>query len=299
MRPFTSKENKMLPFDENNRKERMEDYAQDFCLGQAMVNLGVTTITHLADAIPKGMTATTKAVVGGLTVRAIRQFRGIFALAEWGLVEDMEILCRSLFENALAVRFVLRPARRRKACSAALRARLAQLPVMPRRYRAVDFRAILYSAYWFIRTDKKAGGARAVRGLKRFSSKKTRDALSGAASEAQKLLGSWSKAQKDGYSGLSINLLAEYCGLGDMHTAVYGLMCSKTHANDALAHMDIADDGSWIASVGGHELKLQATMHLAANFLGIILHDVNRAFRLGLDAEHAKMIKGVRRLSAQ
>jgi hypothetical protein len=116
------------------------------------------------------------------------------------------------------------------------------------------------------------------------------------AAEARTFIGSnWLRAQKTGrgYSGLNIKLLAEQCGLGWLYQSIYGIMSTRTHANDGLAHVDF-EDSIWVASIAGSEAKLQPTMQLAASIFGVLLRDVDGSFRLKTLSVHARLLERFR-----
>ena len=283
----------MLPLDEENRAERIKEFEAQFHFALQMVDTGAEVVNAIASIRPRRMTMTTKAVIAGLAVRGLRQYRGIIALAEWGLVEDMEILSRSLYENLLALRFIARPAKRFAACSSELRSSRSKLPRIPRRYRAIDFRAVLYASSFFATVEKKIAAAKQLRGMKRLLSNANTQANDTIAADARQYLGAdWLAAQKrfGGYSGLRIHLLAEQCGLATMHLSIYGIMSTRTHANDGLAYME-KDGSTWVVPIAGNEAKLAVNMSLAAEIFAILLLDLDRLFRLQLSARCREVLR--------
>jgi hypothetical protein len=280
----------MLPDDEINRSERLKDYATEFLFAQRVMDIGVAAIERYAATKSGTFDDRTRMIVCGLLVRAVRQYRALIALAEWGLVDNMEVFARSLFENLLAVRFIVNEPKPLSRCSLELRGCRARLPRIPKTVSAVDFRATLYESYWIINTNKRAQRSAMTHGFKRSVPKRSKRKLAMHASSAEITIGrDWLKAQKEsaGYSGLSIALLAEQCGVGPVHTAAYGLLCLKSHANNALDYFD--DRGGKIAIlVGGCEQKLQVMMHMAADFFLLLIADVNRACSLGLPVTYRR-----------
>jgi hypothetical protein len=100
----------------------------------------------------------------GLHVRLCRKFRQAIALTEVGQADGVEMLCRSMFETALAQAFICRPT---------VKLRYVNGPAVPLFGQKLtrDFRAQLFIAHTFLREEKRSTKMSEKRGLKRFGAK--------------------------------------------------------------------------------------------------------------------------------
>ncbi len=178
---------------------------------------------------------------------------------------DADILLRSLYETALATRFVFGSKRRKTA---------PKLPDIPRRFSAMDFRAMLYVAAVDISLLKMLTQARDVVGAKRNARYRFKE-VAERVSQIEGVIGKdWVKSiwKANSYSGTSVRGLASWCGMEAYHIQVYGLQSTRAHGASATELVE----GRFIDD-------LPKIIHLSGAMLCYIIRDIRRGFRMEAD----------------
>jgi hypothetical protein len=273
----------MLPDEGNNRESIRKAYGRCLDLGAVFVGAGAKAIELCCE----NKTLDTRAMRFGLGMLAMstRRLRAIIALLELGLVEDAEILLRSLFESLLAFRFVFRRQRALQRCSPGLQQALKRWPKIPSTMPAPVFRALLYDAHEMFQTANTFKEGKSVKGIARrcaSSERRIAPIVTGVA----KLIGPWHAILTNRpytYSGLTVAQLAELYGLQKLHRSVYALMSIKTHGGRATQSVTVDGEQGGVRMHG--EIEMLSTVALTSMAVfGMLLGDANRAFALKQEA---------------
>ncbi len=200
-----------------------------------------------------------------LDIRLCRQFRSVIELCTRGEARDATVLSRVMFENLLALEFVLRPRISLKPYRR--RGRKSNPPSsMPRLLRARLYWTY-YGLRWEVlrsRNDKKPGAKRHTRQL---ASQVPKDVLD----HYESLIGSeWVERFKRSprtYSGLSVSELAQAIDpmYARWYSIIYAIQSDAVHASNA-ADVLHSRDTPWHDAPGDVEaaLRLALDIFLAA-----------------------------------
>jgi len=275
-----------LPDERENAEAITREYAEDFCFAAKLLDAAAEVLHQLAKTDRFDDSPIVKAAVGGILTRELRRYRAIMHIAEFGLIENVDVLTRVLFEGALATRFILNdfvPAENR---SNELNKRLCQQPAIPVGFSRTEFRSWLYS---YMPTIKFASMVDQL-GMDSASRQEILDSVA----EAEKAIGpQWIKVLTKfpkTYSGLCVRDLSESGGLLSMYHKLYSLQSMDIHASDGLAsleHENLEGKNSVSFMIGTARQRVEQIpthMRLASGVLLILLYDIGKAFELDLIA---------------
>jgi uncharacterized protein DUF5677 len=261
----------MLPNEDDNRREIQARFSGDFELSKRLIDELVRFLDQLLE-MDFSVSDNLKAFVLGTVAREIRRYRSIVALCELGLVENAEGLMRTMYEGMLSLRYVLNVTIPQAEQSTELRNRLARL-IPPGDVEIQEFRFDLY---------RTRAASTALRLAEEYGEQDSEDARALRDGVQASIPEPWQRAQRNGsYSGLSIKLLAEYCGMAEYHKKVYPLHCFITHANDAMSFVQQAEDGNAWVQLSVDTSKVGQLLCLVS---GIVFYVV-AAIEAGLDCD--------------
>jgi hypothetical protein len=164
----------------------------------------------------------------GLHVRICRKFRQALLLTEIGQADGVEILCRSMYEAALAQAFVCRQTVKLKRTNG------KAVDLHGRRLTQL-FRAQLFLAHTLIRDESRLEHMSKHAGLKRLAAQELKLAKP-VIDDAKKMVGSdWSKTLRGGTcTGLSIKDFAYSLGDGlfRFYRTVYAIHSGQVHPGE-------------------------------------------------------------------
>jgi hypothetical protein len=221
-------------------------------------------------------------------MKICKQYRSILVLCELGLVEDADVIARSLFESAVQTLFVLKRNIR-------LRRGWKNAPKPPRGGFSAEFRAKLYLAHGVLNEQKRVRLCQNKRGLKR-PTRRAVEPVNSMVKTAHHWLGrarmDWLGNDKS-KAAFGVEMMAANVGLGRWYDAVYRPQSAIAHAKDALHHLDVGDSQMTIdANLGADIERATVPLHLANAMCGHAAHAVNARFRLGFDATLKKLAAG-------
>ncbi|MBB3209060.1 hypothetical protein FHS27_004896 [Rhodopirellula rubra] len=275
-----------LPHEKDNAAEIVSEYPEHFNFAAELLSSGLDLLDQLSKSNRFDDTPIVKAAAGGILARELRRYRSIAHMAEYGFIENVDVLTRVLFEGTLAARFVLYESIPVEERSGQLRGRLRNQPTIPDGVSEVEFRSWLYSTMPNIKMALMADQL----GMDSESKQTILDGVS----EIEQIIGpEWMEVLKTHpktYSGLSVRDLAESCGVLSMYVEMYALQSMDVHASDGLASLDHdSEDGrdsvSFMIGTARHRIeKLPTHMQMAFGVLLILLSDIGKAFGLNLTA---------------
>lgn len=286
---------------ERNRAALLKEFSRDFEIIGDSIDLGIAALESLCEESGSSHAPVTKAMAVAILTREVRRYQSIRSVAELGHSENVEILGRSMFEGLLSERFIFRKPLPWQKCSANLRHARKSLPRMPSQFSAVEFRSWLYASFESIRMGQIARVLR-EQGDTTTITDDVLDRLSSAAIDAEKTIGAkWSRLQrkKHSYSGLTIEQLAENCGLRDHYESIYRVQSTKTHANDPFAYIGMRREGDCFARLVhriDESASLSNTLGLAAGLFNLLVNDLDEQFSLGLAERSMALARKTRKL---
>ena len=230
-----------------------------------------------------------KCVAVGLWMKICKQYRSILVLCELGLVEDAEVIARSLFESELWALFVAKR-------NVRLRRGWKSTPKRPRGGLSMEFRAELYSAREALNKQKRLNVWKNKRGLKRVAHRIS-EAVTRMVQDAESLVGAdWMAWLRDKSSGaFKVETMAQNLGLSRWYDAAYRPQSTIVHAGDALTHLDPGNAPMEIDAQLGADIEQAAGPIRLANAMCVHAAEViNARFRLGFDKTMEDLAAGAR-----
>ena len=221
-----------------------------------------------------------KCVVLGIWTKICKQYRSILVLCELGLVEDAEVIARSLFESMLQTFFVVKR-------NVRLRRGWENTPKRPRGGFSMEFRAKLYLAHNALNEQKRLNVWKNKRGLKRAArplSQPVAEMLQYAESFVGAAWMAWLRDKNKSFDAFKVETMSDNLGLSRWYNGVYRRQSTVTHAGDALTHLYPGNTPMEIdAHLGAGIERATEPLHLANALFGRAAEVINARFRLGLD----------------
>jgi hypothetical protein len=225
-------------------------------------------------------------------VRSSRQFRTVLELCERGEGVDASIICRSLFETALAIAFVLRP----RVTLRKFDRRGVPRPVVKQRNRlSREFRATLVVAHHVLEPERFVQQHENRPSFRRHAEALRRRLVNDTvAQHYKKVIGSgWTSVLLSApwtYSGLTVANLARSLGqeFSRWYTLIYGDQSQHVHAADIPDHIDVDDEidatsPRWHSSVVNSGMALCAATAMFLAVAGLF----DKYMRLGISVSTA------------
>lgn len=232
-----------------------------------------------------------KCVAVGLWMKMCKQHRSILVLCELGLVEDAEIIARSLFESMVQTFFVVKR-------NVRLRRGWQNTPERPRGGFSMEFRAKLYLARDALNEQKRLNVWKNKPGLKK-AAHRISQAVAGMVQDAESFLGApwmaWLRDKRRSFEAFKVETMSHNLGLSRWYDAVYRVQSTIAHAGDAVNHLDLGSEPMTIdAQLGADIDRVQGPMHLANALCGHTAEVINGRFRLGVDETMKDLAAGAR-----
>jgi hypothetical protein len=274
----------MLADEELNRYLVVTEFPRHFRCGAELLVLAQEVFSRLCKHNPK-TPPHVRAILIGLLARQIRQCRSVLLLCEHTFDENAGILCRSMLEGMLAVKFIINGTAPQHALSPATQKRLDELPSFPAGTDAVEFRTTLYAEHRTFSLDHTLDRLLKVPSYASVIPLQRQQASRENAAEARESIGAdWSKVLDNRpwtYSGLSVAQLSEVLELNEYYLKVYGLASGPVHAMNAMDYVELVD-GEFQIFLGGQSRGdlLQVTQSLG--LLGAMLDDLDEFYSLGM-----------------
>ena len=266
-------------------------YAEDFAYSERLLVEAHRIHRVLCERdVPPGQNSA-KTVAVGLWMKTCKQYRSVLVLGELGLVEDAEVIVRSLFETTIQTAFVLKRNIR-------LSRGWGTAPKAPHGGYSTEFRARLYLARQVVNEEKRTKAWHGRVGLK-TSARRVSDAVAEKVRIVETWLGpawvEWLRCRS--MAAFKVETMAGNVGLARWYHAVYGPQSTIAHAGDALTHLRATDDATTIdAKLGADIDSVPGPLHLANAMCGLAARFVNSRFRLGLDRTLADLAAGAQAL---
>lgn len=262
----------MLPGEDEFSRRMSRELQRDLMFGHAFLDTCVSILTERHPTKPPAPDNIVSYRVGhALCVKACKTYRSALLLAQIGASHDMHILGRTLFENAMAVVFVLRPG--------------VQLSIkgFPDDQLTPEVRARVYANFEPIRQYQDFLRLKNDSRFDMVTSKVNADRLRDNAAHAETEAGSfWADRMKKRpytYSGLTLRELAAKLDpdLSRLYASVYGLQSKPVHAVDASQHVRM-DDGRMIAKWHTSPQDVRGVLVFAGAILCHSISELNRRF---------------------
>jgi hypothetical protein len=209
--------------------------------------------------IPRAL-GKTHAVVMPLYGKLLKTVRAIRVAASLSLVEDAEVLCRTLAETAVAIRYILQ--------------------------KKSAHRTDEYLAHTLMRTKDVAGKWRKTRGLKRRARQLEKMAdrhLPPYSHLGEKRL---DELKKWYYGNRPMREVFKEVGWERLYQVVYLQFTGVQHVSDVVRHAEIGEKGTVTILLGSSdEGQMNVLLHTTSTLLWFTIARLSRKFRLGYQAE--------------
>jgi HEPN domain-containing protein len=222
----------------------------------AIVGEGGVTITKTRGVKPLVIN-----VVFGLYAKACKTLRTVRMLGAGGFAEDAFVLARTLFETAVAVRWILQ--------SASLR------------------RSQMYIAHMLLRDEQLLAEWKKTPGLKRWATKKRVATARARLAVYEARLGSDVIASlRRSWSGRTLEQTAKAVGVQRVYQVFYRRASRPGHAADLPQHLAFAPDKVTVLKIGPGDFEaLEEVLRMSYLSFWLLLRRVDRRFGLGHDSD--------------
>jgi hypothetical protein len=235
-------------------------FARQLAALDAMTALALKLVNANESATVPRALGKTPMVVIPLYGKLLKTIRAIRVAASLSLVEDAEVLCRTLAETAVAIRYILQ--------------------------KKSAHRADEYLAHTLMRTKDVAGKWRKTRGLKRRARQMEKFAdrhLPPYAYLGEKRL---NELKRWYYGNRPMREVFKEVGLERPYQVVYLQFTGVQHVSDVARHAEIGEKGTVTILLGSSdEGQMNVLLHTTNALLWLTIARLSRKFRLGYQAE--------------
>lgn len=265
----------MLPNENDNRDEILRHFAIHFANCEELISFA----REAADAVQvrassSGLQSPTLAILTSMIVRETRKLRGTAVLCERGFVAEAEQLVRSLFEGALAARFVCQAPVPDNERPSGIKSH--EFPPIPAGVNPIDFRSRVYAGHQLVQKHRSSADADVCA----IVPAETIASVVAHATQLKSDIGEdWARriGKTKGYSGLSVKDLAGNYGLLSLYSC-YKEHSNRSHANDAFACVTFNADGSVnVLWCGKDEKYVPIALKLGGAYFADTCHTVLQA----------------------
>ncbi len=279
----------MRPGEYSTKRAIRQRHARDFAYSKKLLAAAHKLHRLLCTKEVRPVLNRSKAVAIGLWMKICKQYRSILVLSELGLVEDAEVIARSLFESTQWTLFVVKRNIR-------LSRGWATAPTRPRGGFSTKFRAEVYLARHALNEEKLRNVWRSKQGLKRPAGALSQ-AMGDMVQTAETWLGSvwmtWLRDKKKSAGAFKVETMAANVGLAKWYDAVYRRQSHIAHAGDALNHLDAGRASMTIDATLGADIERVPEPLCLANAMCLqAAHAVNARFCLGFDTSLKQLDAG-------
>ncbi len=269
---------RILDFEHNNFENLPAQTRAVLDAAEQSIEFAYKFLEVATNTCPANVSRPLQLVLLSLGTECARRYRAIVALCELCQINNAEILSRSLFETMLAGKFIITEVPRIAI----------KLPAWPDGWDPMEFRGLLYTVAPAIKAARAVNRIEAVQGANCAIPPEERAHIRASAQSARQRIGDdWADAIHEtlSFTGIrGIDRLAEYCGLLDAYVMAYPLDSQPVHGGDALRNLRF-DATSTFIGVGGSADGLGERAAIPAQYLGLVLMDIDALFGLGHRAE--------------
>lgn len=232
-------------------------------------------------------------ITHGLWIKICKQYRSIIVLCELGLVEDAEVIARSLFESVLQVVFIVKRGIR-------VERGWSNAPKPPTGGFSSGFRATLCVVRPIIQAHRKATHSQKKRGLRRVL-RPILAATAGQVDLAKALLGmewfEWLSNKGASKNAFSVETMAGNLGLARYYEVIYRWQSEIVHAADALNHLSLGEQAMSIdATIAADGSRAVDPLRLITGLVGFAAEAIDSRFRLGYNETLRELAREVQKV---